>query len=976
MDATRFEIIEEMFSAALEIPREEREAFVRKLSQGDQAIENEVLSLLAANELDDNLLIAPINQLFGDFSDDEPAPRLPEIDRYRVIREIGEGGMAIVYLAEQIGDDFTRQAAVKVLRGTAGAKRFLRRFLRERQILAGLSHPNIATLYGGGRTKTGEPYIAMEFINGLPVTEYCAGRKLELPARLRLFLEICRAVDYAHRRLVIHRDLKPSNILVTEGGTPKLLDFGIAKVVTDEHQGGLTQTQPGERYLTPAYASPEQVLGETVTTATDIYALGLILHQMATGRLPYELKLGTISEALREICETEVRPPSTLPVDSLVVEGFGISMTPKRLVSEIKGDLDIIVCKALQKDPARRYASVEQFAEDISRLLQGLPILARTDSFRYRTTKFVRRNRVQVAAAGLVIVSLLGGSGIAIWQGNRAQRERELASVIQARYKRQSEDTKAFIKAQFEIYDDIKDKAGSTETRAKIVTNTADFLKKSEEDAANDPSLAVVLAEGYSRLGEILGKPKQGQIGDLSGALLNFEKARIFYAIAFDRKFQVTKTGEGLAATHEALGMILSRLDRIEEAKSNFQEGLKRCSQANLPNTSLQTISLKKRLADLQVSTGDVSLCLEQLRQLNEIILQLDPNVPRHRELITSTRARPVLPYRLTWELLDARLGPTDFTRSLKLTALELQKQHLSLCRELANGTPENGRYRPFLVSAEGRLGNIQLAAGFEKEALATGREALRHAEELAGEDLANQENQWLLATTEIFTAEEYAETGQLREGLIILARSAKRFEMLTKNNPLNLELRADAARMHFLTGAILSRLGDSSREISAYQEAITLLESFPAESTVLNTYGNLSGVYSNLARKAALPNAPPGIPDCLRRIIEIQKRQADRPNATPLQIDCLAWTLLTCPLADQRNPKTALELRSRARSKESALEPHAFCIDALNRAQAGAEKETERLAANFLNLFGEIKMENRETAAMEMARKFTNNPL
>lgn len=968
MDATRFEIIEEMFSAALEIPREEREAFVRKLSHGDQTIESEVLSLLVANELDDNLLIAPINQLFGDFSDDESAPRLPEIDRYRVIREIGEGGMAIVYQAEQIGDDFTRQAAVKVLRGTGGAKRFLRRFLRERQILAGLSHPNIATLYGGGRTKTGEPYIAMEFINGLPVTEYCAARKLELPARLRLFLEICRAVDYAHRRLVIHRDLKPSNILITEDGTPKLLDFGIAKVVTDEHPGGLTQTQPGERYLTPAYASPEQVLGESVTTATDIYALGLILHQMATGRLPYELKLGTISEALREICETEVRPPSTLPVDSLVVEGFGISMTPKRLVSEIKGDLDVIVCKALQKDPARRYASVEQFAEDISRLLQGLPILARTDSFWYRTTKFVRRNRVQVAAAGLITVSLLGGSGIAIWQGNRAQRERELASVIQARYKRQSEDTQAFIKAQFEIYDDIKDGAGSTATRAKIVKNIASFLESSEEDAVNDPSLALVLAEGYSRLGEVQGKPKQGQIGDISGALISYDRARRFYTAALSRTGNPAEIREKLAGIHETLGLIRVRKGDCPEAESEFRKGLEYCSGSG----TFREISLRKRLADLFNLTGNLKPSVDFNHQAARAAMALDPTDIRHQELIASTRARIVFPMRSMWEVMDARIGETAFTKAIKQSAVELQRIHLEHCVALERRKPDNIKFRSYVLNAECRLGYYLYLAGEREEARRVSLKSLEEIEQLQKNDTGNQEFKNLLTTAETLTGEVLAGTGNLDQGKALLLKVERHIDNARENNQGNGEISIEAFKLEFLIGELFARSGKVSEEIHHYEKGMELLESISPDNLSIDTYGNIAGIYARLARRTVETKFDPRISDCLRRLVRLQKNHAGQTAAQPVRIHNLAWMLLTCPLTDLRNSEAAFAQRRRAESTARGGDPYAILFDLHLPAKEGKTAEVHRLTGELFQIFPEIKMENREAAALEIGRKFS----
>lgn len=972
MDATQFELIEEIFFAALEIPAADRSTFVCEKSQGNELIEQEILALLAASELDDTLIHFPASQLWENFAEGESTPRLPEIDRYRVIREIGEGGMATVYLAEQLGDEFTRQVAVKVLRGNAATKRFLRRFLRERQILAGLSHPNIATLYGGGISKTGDPFIAMEFIDGLTVTDYCSTKRLDLQTRLRIFLEICRAVAYAHHRLVIHRDLKPSNILVTEDGTPKLLDFGIAKVITGEQQGFPTETQPGERFLTPAYASPEQVTGETVTTATDIYALGLMLHQLATGRLPYELKLGTISEALREICETEVRLPSILPVERSVLEGFGMGMTPKRLRSELRGDLDTIVCKALQKDPARRYASVEQFAEDISRSLQGLPILARADSFWYRTAKFVRRNRVQVAAAGLVSASLFGGSGIAIWQSSRAQRERELATVIQARYKQQSKDTQAFIKAQFEIYDDLKDKAGSTETRAKIVKNIASFLESSEEDAVNDPSLALVLAEGYSRLGEVQGKPKQGQIGDISGALISYDRARRLYLIALPKADDPAEIRAKLAGIHEALGLIKARKGNCRDAESEYLQGLKYCASNGMGRETFREISLRKRLADLFYLTGKLAYSLDFNRRVATAAISLDPTDIKNQELIASTRMRIVFPLKTMWEAMDARIGETTFTKAIKQSAVKFQRDHIDLCVALHNRKPDSIVFHSYVLNAECRLGYYLYLAGEKDEARRVSLESLEKIEQLLKDESTNQEYQNLLTTAETLAGEIIAGTGDLKQGLALLAKAERRMEGTSEFNRNNGEFQVDAAKLEFLIGGILGKSGNVSEEIHHYGKGMDLLEAISSDNIALDVNANIAGIYTLLARRTVETRFDSRLSDCLRRLVRLQKNHAGQAEAPPIQIHNLTWMLLTCPLPDIRNPVVAREFMNRAASRGPGTEPYAILFDLYVPAKEGKTAEVQKLTGDLLNLFPEIKMENREAAAIEFGRKFS----
>src|SRR5215210_2267496 len=405
MDREAWERVKEIFAAARELPAAARPDFLTEACAGDPAVRREVESLLAAQSgIGESFLAEPAAgeafRLIEHRGTEEWIGR--RIGAYRVLAELGSGGMGTVFLAARADAEFERQVAIKVIRRGLDRAEIVSRFRQERQILAGLDHPNIARLLDGGATEEGLPYLVMERVEGVPIDRYSAEASLDLPGKLGLFLKICAAVQYAHRNLIVHRDLKPSNILVTREGEPKLLDFGIAKFLEPGPAEGLTIS--GERLLTPDYASPEQVLGEPITTSSDVYSLGVLLYQVLCGRPPYRIAGRTPQELERVVCEEEPLPPSrTLSRGS----------DTEKLREQLRGDLDNIVLKALAKEPARRYASVEHLSEDLERYLTGRPVLARSGGWWYRSGKLLRRHRLAAAAAGAVALSLiLGIAGI------------------------------------------------------------------------------------------------------------------------------------------------------------------------------------------------------------------------------------------------------------------------------------------------------------------------------------------------------------------------------------------------------------------------------------------------------------------------------------------------------------------------------------------------------------------------------------
>ncbi|HMB90944.1 MAG TPA: serine/threonine-protein kinase, partial [Rhodothermales bacterium] len=415
MDAHRWSRVNELFDAAYEVVPEERKAYLEKAVAGDEALFREVWSLLHEDQHTHSLLDGVALDAITVLDDTSHEGR--RIGPYQIEREIGHGGMGRVFLAHRADGEFEQQVALKLIKRGMDSEAVLHRFRSERQILARLQHPHIARLLDGGLTDEGQPYFAMEYVEGQPIDVFCDAHHLTIDERLALFQDVCRAVLYAHAQLVVHRDLKPSNILVMEdaSGRPqvKLLDFGIAKMLAEDEEG-LTQT--GVAVMTPEYASPEQVRGEAVSTATDIYSLGVVLYELLAGHRPYDIASRNSVEMAQVVLSTEPERPSTAvkrPTGDTTAEAISRARgtVVERLRRRLAGDLDVICLKALRKEVERRYQSVEALAEDLRRHLSGLPVEARADTATYRVRKFVERHRAGVftTAGMLLLVSALVG---------------------------------------------------------------------------------------------------------------------------------------------------------------------------------------------------------------------------------------------------------------------------------------------------------------------------------------------------------------------------------------------------------------------------------------------------------------------------------------------------------------------------------------------------------------------------------------
>lgn len=505
MTPAEWSTVKEILSGALECPPVERSAFLEKACGRDPALRRRVDALIEADERAWSMLEAPAAA-----SSSLAALRLPvageRVGAYELLSELGHGGMGVVFLARRADDQFEKKVAIKLARSGIAGDSLERRFRAERQIVAGLDHPNIARLLDGGSTPDGRLYFVMEYVEGQPLTRWCQAHPLGTRERLEIFLEVCAAVQYAHQHLVVHRDLKPANILVTEQGKVKLLDFGIAKLVDPDPSGEAAErTGTLFRLLTPDYASPEQVRGELISTSTDVYALGVVLYELLTGERPYRVEGCSPAEMQWIICEREPARPS--------------SRVEARLGKELAGDLDTIVLTALRKEPGRRYRSVDAFSQDIRFHLSGQPIEARTDAFGYRAGKFVRRHRAAVAASALVGLALSGGLVMTLREARRAR-------AAEARAEQRFNEVRKLANSYlFELHDAIRDLPGSTAARGLLVKRALEYLDSLSREKGSDPGLQRELAAAYQRVGDVLGRAGEANLGDVAGSQASYRKA-------------------------------------------------------------------------------------------------------------------------------------------------------------------------------------------------------------------------------------------------------------------------------------------------------------------------------------------------------------------------------------------------------------------------------------------------------------------
>jgi len=782
-DRPRWKRIEEVFHRAEELPEEEREAFLAAACDGDEALRSRVLALLAA-EIDavdsvGGILAGPGAP--GDVFEEEEAQ--PErVGRYKILRTLGRGGLSSVFLAERADGTFRKHVALKLVRRGLDTRDILGRLRQERQILARLDHPNISRLLDGGSSEDGRPYFVMEYIEGVPIDEYCHRQQASLHERLELIRAVCGAVQFAHQNLTIHRDIKPSNILVTEDGTPKLLDFGIAKVL--ESDGGQTTwqaTRAGIRFMTPAYASPEQIRGEVLSTATDVYSLGVLLFRLLSGAAPYDLDGLPFHRLESLVCEDlPPRLSQRLSPESMLSVGWsGISAA--RLKSRLRGDLDTIVSVALRKEPERRYGSAEQLAEDLRRHLRALPVRAQPDQWTYRAGKFVGRHWRGLVAASLMLLTLAAVVGYFSYQ---LVEERDRA--VRAFARAEVESSKAvrvtdFLQQIFEISNPSRS-LGESVTAVQLLNRGAAQI---EDGLAEESEIQASLMEAISRSYEGLGLFAE------AGVLL-------------ERSFQLRQElfdppHPALASSHDRLGELRNSQGRYEEAETHLREALRQ--------RRLVFGSEDPKVAESEGSLGAIAHNRGRLDEAEEWYrkalkqLRLNPG-PRGKETL----------------LVQSNLVALLYNRGSFSEAAALGREVLAVQQE------ELGRNHPDAINTEATLAALQLAAPRSEQAEPLLRQLWERQRELLGDrhpDVALAANNLAAA---LFHLGRYEEAEPLyRQALEVQTAVLGRRHLRTAATMLNLaDLEAKgfqdyrAARDLYQEGLAMRRslVGAGSREL------------------------------------------------------------------------------------------------------------------------------------------------------------------
>ncbi len=643
MDRDRWARIEHLCSEALELTGPSRGAFVAQACEGDTALQDEVLSLLSQLDAEPTFLESPIAASTRATSPDD-ALHTAFIGPWRLVRLLGSGGMGDVHLATRDLDGVVQTVALKVIRMGMATDELLNRFRLERRILATLRHPNVAQLVDAGETQDGRPYFAMEYVEGTPLTEYCESRRLSLADRLRLFQVICGAVQHAHQHLVVHRDLKPRNILVTDEGVPKLLDFGIGKVLGDSAQLGVAfETNAELRLLTPEYAAPEQLLGTGVTTATDVYALGVMLYESLAGQHPYGHTARSRTEIERLILDSAPQRPS-LAWEGASPERRDAALSraskPESLRRHLAGDLDTIVLMALRKEPERRYPSAAALAEDLRCYLHGLPVAARPDTLGYRARKFVARNAGGVAAGATLIVALLAIAWVSVVQSRRVAAE--AARTAEERDK--ALEVRGFLMEMFGA-SGAAARVGDTITARSLLDrqrSQLDVAFRGRASARTD--MLEVLADGYDRLGL-------------------YADAEPLAREALSLRRQLLPAGHSdIAAAASLLGWIIYERGRNAEAESLITEAIRLRRAAG----TRQRDGLSRSLNDLGVLYNGSNRAADAISPLREaLVIRRSLFGDQHRAVgITANNLAAALYYQ---KQLDSAISVQD----LALRALQ-----------------------------------------------------------------------------------------------------------------------------------------------------------------------------------------------------------------------------------------------------------------------------------------------------------------
>jgi len=848
----RWQRLETLFLAAMELPPVERESFLARETAGDVELHREAAGMLAHSGDAGNaiaraieaaaLIAAPDSFWIG-----------RRVGAYRIRRQIGRSGMGLVFEASRDDDEFRKTVAVKIAPPWHDAARFAERFRVERQILADLEHPNIARFFDGG-TEAGVPYFVMELVEGEPVTKYCDHHRLTLRERITLFRQICAAVHFAHESLVVHRDLKPLNILVASDGTPRLLDFGIAKLLDPLSDRQTTSTV--DAVWTPDYASPEQVLGRPVTTRTDVYSLGLILYELLTGERAQTADTITPVALDRAICELEPSKPSDR------VAAVGAFATARQL----RGDLDTIVMTAIRKEPERRYGTAAALSDDLERYLEGRPIVARPGTAWYRAGKFLNRHRLGAAAALLIAVSIGLGVASTLYQARRAERRFQQVRAL----------ANAFV---FDVHDQIATLPGATAARKAIVQTALTYLESLRQDAGGDPALTRELAAAYLKIGSVQGVPQQANLGDSAGAMVSFSRAQELLtplAARGDRSAgrMLVSTLTSVAVVSEAQGKFPEMLDALARGKSIGDPLL-----AVMPDDR----QLLGNMAELSEATARIAVSREQYRDGQEAatkgvefsrrLLNLDPGNRDSQDGVASA-------YNALGQALHSDLKIREAVENFQASA--------GVRERLVAEDPQNGEYRRRLLISYGNIGD---ALGFQAGrnlgdfagAASSYQKAMALAEWAHDKDPQDRRALYDLATAgfRLATMEDYLR--DFDAALACIADAERIAQRLTTEDPKSSRYLSLESSVDLVFGETLGDLGRNDAAVQHLAHARVEAGKLPAG--VLKR--NLT-VVSSL--RLAEAQARTGTPDAVHVADDVQRDVAAKPMPLPFN-DALVRT-------------------------------------------------------------------------------------
>ncbi|MGH9747665.1 MAG: protein kinase domain-containing protein [Candidatus Acidiferrales bacterium] len=828
--------VRSILEPALELNPPDRSRFLDDVCT-DAVLRRDVESLIELHEQagTDFLNSPPIPAEFA--GDDDAQFHLTpgsRVGAYKILGEIAQGGMGAVYRAVRADGQYTQEVALKVLRSGSGAELTAARFRNERQILASLDHPNIAKLFDGGTTADGRPYFVMELIDGLPITAYSDQRMLSIEARLKLFHAVCTAVQYAHQRLVIHRDIKPTNILVTPDGIPKLLDFGIAKVLDPNLRAPNSTVTAGLWMMTPEYASPEQLRGEVVTTATDVYSLGLVLYELLTGRRAYRLDGKSPHEMAQLVCSFEPQRPSlaigrddSVPseesqprkaADLCSLRGC----SPARLKKQLSGDLDTIALMALRKDSSRRYASVEQFAEDVRRHLDRVPVTARDDTAWYRVSKFVGRHKAGVAAGVIVSLTILGGLALILHEAQVAREQAAIARQQRARAERRFNDVRKLANSlMFEVHDSIKDLPGATHARKLLVERAQEYLDSLSQEASGDLALQRELADAYDRVGDLLGYTGAANLGDFDGAQRSYKKA-----LAIRESAAASAPGDA-----QAQGELLNdyfRMSFVRQDAGDFPGALSYLQKALPVAQKLAATHPEPKyqewLAGFYWKTGNVQLEAGEYAQARDNLKQA---ILVRQPIASGANANPLYRTHLASDYISlgrALAGTGDVPHALVNTSIGLQ-----MLEQLIQADPTNATLREYLAEEYSFVAHIHADRRDFDEAMRNTQKALRIFAELRQSDPSDTLARDNLGLNEVALGEILIDRGRVHEAQPHVRKAISIFEPIERKNRHEIEGQSEAYSALAKSYVVLAsretapakRIEQSRRAESWYQKSL-----------------------------------------------------------------------------------------------------------------------------------------------------------